>query len=54
MTATANVRLSKQGNYVVLDSNRAILLNISLDSIKVINLISSDFSNKGKLQLIQK
>lgn len=48
MTATSNLKFSKSGVYVIFDSPSIIYLDVSMDSLKVITLISDDFAKKGK------
>ena len=48
MNATSNLKFTKQGIYVIFDSPNIIYLDLSMDSLKVLKLISDDFSKKGK------
>jgi hypothetical protein len=48
MCATSNLKFSKSGVYVIFDSPSIIYLDVSMDSLRVIGLISDDFGKKGK------
>jgi hypothetical protein len=47
--------MSKKGGfYIIFDAPNIIYLDISIDSLKVLKLISDDFSNKGNLNIFKK
>lgn len=48
LTATSNLKFTSSGVYVIFDSPSIVYLDVSMDSLKVINLISDDFKKQGK------
>lgn len=56
LNGTSNLKFSQNGVYVIFDCPSIVYLDVSMDSLKVINLISDDFAKKGKgvLNLLKK
>jgi hypothetical protein len=52
ITLGLSFRLGKD-KYLLLDCPKMILLNVSLESLKILKLLSSDFGQKGKFSIAQ-
>lgn len=50
LSPSFNFKLGKD-KYLLLDCTEMILLNISLESLKILKLISSDFKQQGKFSI---